>query len=96
LAVHPGPVNTFSDRLWFTDVFNILLSPFFYAPDQGAATSCIAAAGPKVREESTKYEGAYLEPIGRLSEYSKVARNAELGEDLWGLTENILKNMGLG
>jgi hypothetical protein len=77
-------------------MWNVLLSPFFYTPEQGAATSCIAAAGPKVREEVIKYEGAYLEPVGRLSECTKVARNAELGEELWGLTETILRNIGLG
>src|SRR5215510_10706676 len=91
LAVHAGPVNTFSHKLPFTGFFDILLSPLFYKPDQGAATSCIAAAGPEIRRESIKYGGAYMEPIGRLSEYANVARNMALGEELWTLTQEILK-----
>jgi hypothetical protein len=56
-----------------------------------------AAASRKVGEDRSKYKAAYLEshPPGHFAKTSKEAQNEKLAEDLWKLTEEYLKGIGI-
>jgi len=73
----------------------LVLKLFFKNTKKGAHTSVIAAASAKIRENAEMYKGAYLEPVGTLAVPSKVAQNAELGQELWTTTETFLTSIGL-
>ena len=95
ITLHPGTVNTFSDRLPFPHVSRWLMNLLFATPDRGAFTSLIAAASPAVRADPQKYKGAYLQPVGELVEPSDQAKDPKLAEELWRTTENYLEGIGL-
>jgi len=95
ITLHPGSVNTFSDRLPFPRVSRWLVNLFFATPDRGAFTSLIAAASPAVRADPQKYKGVYLRPVGELVEPSEQAKDPKLAEELWRTTENYLEGIGL-
>lgn len=92
MAVHPGGVNTFSDKLpsSIKSLGSIFLKTFLKTPDEGAFTSVIAAASADIKSKPEKYKGAYLEPNGVIATPSKSATNAEWASELWETTENIL------
>ncbi|KII91866.1 hypothetical protein PLICRDRAFT_696844 [Plicaturopsis crispa FD-325 SS-3] len=96
ISLHPGEVNTSAGRLPFSSFFEAIF-PYvgIVSPHEGAYTSIIAAASPDVRAKPDVYKGAYLLPIGRVSEPTAAARNDELAQELWEGTEMVLKNMGL-
>ena len=60
---------------------------------QGAGTPLIAATSPEVLKNPEKYQGAYLEPMGKISKVSKTAANVALAQELWTTTETMLKEM---
>jgi len=95
ITIHPGFVNTFSDRWPFPRVSRWLVNLFFATPDRGAFTSLIAAASPAVWADPQKYKGAYLQPVGELVEPSDQAKDPKLAEELWRTTENYLEGIGL-
>ena len=61
----------------------------------GAATSAFAAASPKVREESTKYRGAYMQPVAKIGKCSKLAQDPKLAKECWETTTSLLKEMNI-
>jgi NAD(P)-dependent dehydrogenase (short-subunit alcohol dehydrogenase family) len=97
VAVHPGVVNTFADRLppAIRSIGTFIMKWFFTHPDEGAYTTILAAASPDVRTRPEKYKGAYLVPVGRIFKLGKTARNPELGPELWRTTEEFLATIGL-
>ncbi|KDR76490.1 hypothetical protein GALMADRAFT_246871 [Galerina marginata CBS 339.88] len=95
MSLHPGVSNTsFSRNTPFPRLVFFLMSLFVMTPDEGAHTSCFAAASPLVRQEADKYKGAYLEPI-KISQASENARKIELQDQLWETTEKYLQSLDL-
>ena len=56
---------------------------------EGAITSLFAATSPQVREQSEKYDGAYLVPFGKVERPLAKANDAKLASELWAASENI-------
>lgn len=98
IAVHPGAVNTFSDKPPLSN-FKFILKPiislFFSHPDQGAYTSAFAAASEEVAKQREKYKGAYLTPVAKISEPTKVAQDEGLAKELWDTVEKFLEEKGI-
>jgi len=91
IAVHPGAVNTFSHRIPLRMLCEPIVNLFFVSPDVGALNSCFAAASAEVATDKKKYQGAFLRPVGKVKEVSKIAANEALQDELWESTEKILK-----
>lgn len=68
-----------------------IVNLFFVSPDVGALNSCFAAASAEVAKNKEMYQGAYLHPIGKVKEISKIAANESLQDELWESSEKILK-----
>jgi hypothetical protein len=79
---------------WFLrPVYRFLLVPLaFVSVDQGVHTSLFAAAGKKVKEEPENYRGAFLDPVAQLSKPSDDSLREDLADDLWKLTNQVLKD----
>jgi len=79
---------------WFLrPVYRFLIVPLTFVPvDKGVHTSLFAAAGKKVKEEPENYRGAFLDPVAQLSKPSDDSLREDLADDLWKLTEQVLKD----
>jgi len=79
---------------WFLRaVYRFLIVPLQFVPvDKGVYTSLFAAAGKKVKEEPENYRGAYLHPVAQLSKPSADSLREDLADDLWKLTNQVLKD----
>ncbi|KAG6907738.1 hypothetical protein DXG01_007538 [Tephrocybe rancida] len=95
IPINPGTVNTFASRMPFPFIASILFAIFFDIPEVGAYTSCFAAASPAIRANPEKYKGAFLEPVGIITEPSENAKDDKLAKELWETTESILANVGI-
>ncbi|TFK39290.1 hypothetical protein BDQ12DRAFT_722666 [Crucibulum laeve] len=93
IPIHPGSVNTFASRTPIPLLASLVMGIFFLTPEEGAYTSCFAAASPKLREEPDKWAGVYLEPVGKRGKISQNAKRDELARELWETTEMILKDV---
>jgi len=93
IAVHPGPVNTFSHRLPLQSLLNPIVNLFFNSPEVGSYNSTFAAASPLVRMEGEtgKYQGRYLVPVGKFEAESENVKNEELLTEFWDNTVRLLK-----
>ncbi|KAH7915543.1 hypothetical protein BJ138DRAFT_1141561 [Hygrophoropsis aurantiaca] len=93
ISLHPGAVNTFSDRPELAS-WKWLVAPivalFFVPRDVGAYTSAFAAASDEVKKDKQKYRGAYLTPVTKLDTESKMARDENTARELWEIIEKIL------
>lgn len=78
---------------WFLRaIYRFLIVPLAFVPvDKGVYTSLFAAAGKKVKEEPENYRGAFLDPVAQLSKPSEDALREDLADDLWKLTNEVLK-----
>ncbi|KAG2034783.1 hypothetical protein BDR03DRAFT_964012 [Suillus americanus] len=98
IAVHPGAVDTWSDRpalSSFKFIVKPIVSLFFLRPDQGAYTSAFAAASEEVTKQREKYNGAYITPVGKLTEPTTVARDEGLAKELWDTVHKFLEEKGI-
>ncbi|KAF4622281.1 hypothetical protein D9613_009031 [Agrocybe pediades] len=93
--INPGEVNTFADRMPFPKISKVFMGIFFAKPEQGAYTSCFAAASPLVRIHAGKYRDKYLVPVGKIGKLGKNAKREDLAVNLWTSTEKILEGMGI-
>ena len=98
ISLDPGAVNTFSRKprlrniAWLVDA---LVYPFFVHPDVGAYTSVFAAASSDVMENSEKYKGAYLLPVGTIRQPNATGSSEDLAKELWGAIETFLADKGI-
>ncbi|KAF9486202.1 NAD(P)-binding protein [Pholiota conissans] len=96
LSLHPGFVDTsISTNVSFPRLTKLFMSVVARAPDEGAWTSCFAAASPIVRKEADKYNGSYLEPPGKITKASDNALDVALQDQLWEVTEKYLEGQTL-
>lgn len=96
LATHPGAVKT-DQQDQAVEAYGTMgklgvkaVQPFMKDPvDGGCRSALFAATIPAVIEEGI--DGEYIVPDRKVSEVSKEGRDEELGENLWRLTETVLK-----
>ncbi|EDR07004.1 uncharacterized protein LACBIDRAFT_328241 [Laccaria bicolor S238N-H82] len=94
ISVHPGYVDTFSDRRSLPRIAKLLIGFFVASPDVGAYNSTFAAASPLIKADPKKYKGAYLNPVGVLKEPGANARREDLQEECYAMTEKYLASLG--
>ncbi|OBS26119.1 hypothetical protein FPOA_00062 [Fusarium poae] len=95
-ATHPGGVKT-DQQEQAIDAYGTLgkvgvaiVRPFLKDPvDQGCRPILFAATSDAVKDE--KIDGCYIVPDRKITEPTSQALDEELGEQLWRLTETILK-----
>lgn len=95
ISLHPGGVDTYTERWWFPQLSKWLMSSILTDPKHGAYNSAFAAAGKLVAEDREKFKGAYLDSTtGSLASPSSTI-NDEMAEQLWSTTERFLESIGL-
>jgi len=100
ISLHPGTVFTESS-ISTAQRFPAFMRPILLSlsrmammdTTQGAGTPLLAATSPEALKSPEKYQGAYLEPMGKISKVSKTAANVALAQELWTTTETMLKEM---
>jgi NAD(P)-dependent dehydrogenase (short-subunit alcohol dehydrogenase family) len=98
IALHPGAVNTFSDKPPLSNfgfIVKPIISLFFVHQDKGAYNSAFAAASEEVAKQREKYKGAYLTPVAKIAEPTKVAKDEGLAKELWDTVEKFLEEKGI-
>ena len=82
---------------WFLrPLYRFIVVPLVFGPvDKGVYTSLFAAAGKKVKEEPENYRGAFLDPVAQLSKPSDDSLKEDLADDLWEVTNQVLKDAGV-
>jgi hypothetical protein len=98
MAVHPGAVSTPNIYSFFNNSPAIIRSSFkdlldlsFLPIRQGTMTSVYAAASPEVRSHAESFKGAFVKPIGEITEASP--RDERLANELRDTTLEILKKL---
>jgi len=98
ISLNPGAADTLSDKPPLHN-YKFIIKPivflFFSHPDKGAYTSVFAAASEEVARKHEKYRGAYLTPVGRVTEPTKVAGNEGLAKELLDSVETFLQEKGM-
>jgi hypothetical protein len=98
IAVHPGVVDTFSDKPPLSNIKFIakpIMFLLFVHPDRGAYNSAFAAASEEVAKQREKYKGAYLTQVTKLTEPAKVAKDEGLANELWDTVHKFLEEKGI-
>ncbi|KAH9935511.1 uncharacterized protein B0H18DRAFT_1082270 [Fomitopsis serialis] len=98
IATHPGAVHT-TQQDQFKDTFGTVVGtmmkhltiPFMRNPEQGSLSTLWAATSEEVDEDPAKWNGHYITDPGQLSEESRAAQSSELGKNLWGISELLVR-----
>ncbi|GAA5824763.1 hypothetical protein JCM3770_007147 [Rhodotorula araucariae] len=97
-SLHPGVVNTSLMRGpvasygFFFRMIGSAQHHFLMTPDDGAKTQIYLAASPEVDEKD--YRGQYFVPIATPAAPSAYGQDKELAEQLWKLSEDLVKQLG--
>lgn len=96
LTTHPGAAHTGqqdqSKEAYgkvFGGVMKVAVIPFMRSPDQGSLSTLWAAVADDVTD-GQKWQGKYLTDPGEDGKESTAARDGELEENLWGLSEKLV------
>ncbi|CAA7257347.1 unnamed protein product [Cyclocybe aegerita] len=93
ISVHPGAVNTFSNRVPYLPGWLVtpIVNLFFISPEAAAKTLCYAAASLEVAEDKEKFRGAYILPGFKIEPDTDITKNEALQDEVWESTVEILK-----
>lgn len=80
---------------FFGGLYAWICEHVFTTPTNGAQNSIFAACATVVRAHAEKYKGSYLLPTGVIGIPGKDGVKADLAKELWGTTEEILKEIGV-
>ena len=72
-----------------------VLPVFFKTNAQGAYAPAFAAASTQIREKPENFHGKYLDRHDVLKKQNEMALDEGLQDQLWGFTENLLKDLGV-
>ncbi|KAG1856365.1 NAD(P)-binding protein [Suillus subalutaceus] len=90
IALHPGVVNTFSDKPPRSN-FKFIIEPItrVHIPRQ------FAAASEEVAEQRQKYKGAYLTPVGKANRADEGGKDEGLAKELLNTVDKFLEEKGI-
>jgi len=96
LAVHPGAVHT-GQQDQFKEAYGGVLgslmknivTPFMRSADEGSLSTLWAATSDDV--EKNDWQGCYFKDPGTLGKETKQASDPKLGENLWNLSNQLVK-----
>ncbi|KAL2816074.1 hypothetical protein BJX63DRAFT_388202 [Aspergillus granulosus] len=91
VALHPGGVKTDGSINVMGGKDDNPLLDSALTPEEGALTPLFAAAHPTVWEDRQRYAGAYLMPFADIEDESDNAKNPQLAQALWEITEQAIK-----
>lgn len=77
MSVHPKEVLTEGVLAINTTVVKSIAKMTFITPEQGATTPLFAATAEEVLTDTSKYRGAYIEPVGKVISPNPVAEDDE-------------------
>src|ERR1700759_165676 len=89
-SCNPGGTNTAGGMSVWPPLLRPIMSRLFAPPAVGARPVLLLAAGKEVVVEREKYKGVYLGSKCKMETPSPLARNAELAENLWKVSEDAL------
>ncbi|BDD60434.1 hypothetical protein MAP00_005562 [Monascus purpureus] len=96
IAVHPGAVMTDMQYQYqeaypglFGKILTLINLGISKTPEQGATSALFAAMSPDI--EKKDLNGAYIDDWSELASPSEMAMNEELGNNLWDLSESLIK-----
>lgn len=96
LAVHPGTVTTAMQQQWkeaypglLGKLITTTMTTIGRNPEQGSFSALYAASSPEI--EKRGWNGYYFTDPGHPGKESKQARNPQLGENLWDLSNRLIK-----
>jgi NAD(P)-dependent dehydrogenase (short-subunit alcohol dehydrogenase family) len=98
ISVHPGPVNTTMQAQW-KDAHPGITGQLLYwynlargrSVEQGSYSALWALTSPKVEQDKENANGAFYTDPDTPGERSAQAEDPKLGENLWMLSEKIVK-----
>ena len=88
-CLHPGVVRTQIGNKdnWLFSLGWTLIKPFMITPEKGAKTSIYLASSP----EAAKLNGEYLNEKQVIKKPARIARETDLGKQLWEKSEEFCK-----
>jgi NAD(P)-dependent dehydrogenase (short-subunit alcohol dehydrogenase family) len=89
-SCNPGGTNTAGGMSVWPAFLRPLMSRLFVSPAVGARPVLFLAAGKNVAAERAKYRAVYLGNSCKVETPSQMARDAEMAENLWKLSEEAL------
>ncbi|KAF5318544.1 hypothetical protein D9619_010895 [Psilocybe cf. subviscida] len=102
IALHPGVVATPGVDRFFNSagilgrVLKVVVVPlFFLSISKGGMNSAFAAASQDVKKDRAPYKGAYLMPVGKITQPSKAALDDRLASELYDTMKEVLSEIGL-
>jgi len=102
MTLHPGVVMTplvtrsaNEKPLIFRLFLKFIAHTLFTSTRKGAMNSAYTAASPEVRAKAESFKGAFLYPIGVITDASPQARDERLMDELYATTLDILKELGV-
>ncbi|KAF5328365.1 hypothetical protein D9619_013244 [Psilocybe cf. subviscida] len=101
IALNPGAVATpgvdkFFDSVGFLGrILKVIVIPLsFLSLSKGGMNSAFAAAGQDIKKDKLLYKGAYLMPVGKITQPSRAALDNRLATELYNTTKEILSEIG--
>lgn len=102
IAVDPGSVATENVGRWldgmsylFRGIIRFFVRVAFVSPREGAMNSAYATASPEVKASAKTFKGVHLQPVGKITEPSKQAKDMRLAKELYDTSLDLLREMNL-
>jgi NAD(P)-dependent dehydrogenase (short-subunit alcohol dehydrogenase family) len=89
-SCNPGGTNTAGGMSVWPPFLRPVMSRLFVAPAVGARPVMLLAAGKEVAADRTKYKGVYVGSTCKIEPPSPLARDTDVAENLWKLSEEAL------
>ena len=86
MSVHPGSINTPGALNILVPWARPLARMVMDDDDTGSRNTLFAATATEVRQDMSKYQGSYIEPVGRLHDKHPICKDENQARGLWETT----------